>query len=259
MTRLLVSVREPDEALAAATAGADFVDLKEPSAGALGALPPREIAAITALLRRHHRAVPVSATVGDWPSARRGAIVERVETVARCGVDYVKVGVEAGAAGAALLQALAQCGLPVVPVLLADRGIDPDVLAAALQAPAFPVLMLDTADKRGGGLFEKVAPDALRDFVVAVRASGRLAGVAGSLAFADLPALRALAPDIAGFRGAVCEGGREGVLEPGRVRALGRALHLSSSNTVIPAKTGVHATLAAGVDPGLRRDHGPGR
>nr|WP_231497814.1 (5-formylfuran-3-yl)methyl phosphate synthase [Methylibium sp. T29-B] len=34
--RLLVSVRNVEEALAAAAAGVDFIDLKEPSAGALG-------------------------------------------------------------------------------------------------------------------------------------------------------------------------------------------------------------------------------
>ena len=39
MTRLLVSVRSVDEALVAAAGGADFIDLKEPSQGALGGLP----------------------------------------------------------------------------------------------------------------------------------------------------------------------------------------------------------------------------
>ena len=38
MIRLLVSVRSADEALVAARGGVDFIDAKEPSRGALGAL-----------------------------------------------------------------------------------------------------------------------------------------------------------------------------------------------------------------------------
>jgi hypothetical protein len=41
MMKMLVSVRDIDEALAAAQAGADFIDLKDPAAGALGGLAPR--------------------------------------------------------------------------------------------------------------------------------------------------------------------------------------------------------------------------
>ena len=41
MMRMLVSVRDVPEALLAAHGGADFIDLKEPRAGALGGLPSR--------------------------------------------------------------------------------------------------------------------------------------------------------------------------------------------------------------------------
>ena len=44
MTRLLVSVRDEAEARAAAWAGADFIDAKDPAEGALGALAPARIA-----------------------------------------------------------------------------------------------------------------------------------------------------------------------------------------------------------------------
>ena len=54
--RLLVSAKNRAEALAAAAAGADFIDLKDPAAGALGALPIEHIAAITAALRAGHPA-----------------------------------------------------------------------------------------------------------------------------------------------------------------------------------------------------------
>jgi uncharacterized protein (UPF0264 family) len=226
MTRLLVSVRDVDEALAAAGAGADFVDLKEPAAGALGGLPPPAIAAIVRALRSGARAVPLSATIGDVAPGRVEEILARVEAVARCGVDYVKVGIEAGQpeAAARLLPRLARCGAQVVPVLFADGGIDADLVGAALHEPAFPAVMLDTVDKRAGSLLRRVRGDALAAFVALVRRRGKLCGLAGSLQAEDAPALRSLAPDFAGFRGAVCHGERAGPLDPQRVRALRRRL-----------------------------------
>ena len=50
--RVLVSVRDTDEALLAARAGVSFIDLKEPSHGALGGLPVETIAAVVQALRR---------------------------------------------------------------------------------------------------------------------------------------------------------------------------------------------------------------
>ena len=224
MTRVLVSVRDIDEARAAAVAGADLIDLKEPANGALGALPPARIAAIVAALRTRHPAAPISATTGDWPADRRAGVLEAVAAVAACRVDYVKVGVAPGRSATALLDALAASGAPVVPVLLADAGVDERALDAALSRDAFPALMLDLADKRSGSLVERLPMRALERFVRAVQRSGRLAGVAGALRAADVPALRALAPDYAGFRSAVCAGERTAALDPARVRRLKEAL-----------------------------------
>ena len=220
MMRLLVSARNAGEALAAAGAGADIIDLKDPAAGALGALPLELIAAVVGELRGRHPAIPVSATTGDCPAGQPAPILARVRGVAACGVDYVKVGVEPGPAGVALLNALAASGAPVVPVLIADRGVDPALLAAALALDAFPALMLDLADKRGGSLLERLPAGELRRFLDAVQRSGRLAGLAGALRAVDMPQLRALAPDVAGFRSAVCRGDRAAALDASLVRRL---------------------------------------
>jgi uncharacterized protein (UPF0264 family) len=220
--RVLVSVRDVHEALAAARAGAHFIDLKEPSAGALGGLPVRRIARIVQVLRAAHPGVPVSATIGDVAVRDDDAILRRVACVAACGVDYVKVGVDATHldASATLLGRLAACGTAIVPVLLADDGIDDGLLSMALRERAFPALMLDTFDKTGGSLLQRVAPAALATFVDAVRSHGALAGLAGALRADDVPALLALAPDFSGFRSAVCAGDRAGALQPALVRRL---------------------------------------
>lgn len=216
--RLLVSVRSVDEALLAATAGADFIDCKEPRAGALGALPLETTRAVVAALRERHPGRPVSATIGDlFAGEDAQAVLERVAATDACGVDYVKVGIARGAT--ALLDALASSGAPVVPVFIADQGLDAALLARACAAP-FPALMLDTADKRRGSLFDVLEPAALRRFIFNVRAAGKLSGLAGALRTEHLPGLARLAPDFAGFRSAVCDGARTGALSSARLRAL---------------------------------------
>lgn len=226
MVRLLVSVRDMEEALVAAGAGADFIDLKEPSDGALGAVAPPRVARIVSVLRERHPGVRISATTGDLPASDAGEIVARVRRLASCGVDYVKVGLwpapSAPATVRALLDALAAAGPGIVPVLLADEGVDPVLVRRALAFGIFPALMLDTAEKGRGSLLERVPLATLADFIADVRAQGAMAGLAGSLRADDAPALLALAPDFAGFRGAVTRGDRTGALDAGRVRGLSR-------------------------------------
>ena len=225
--RLLVSVRSVHEALAAARAGAHFIDLKEPASGALGGLPPRRIARIVQALRALHPGARISATIGDVPAASRDEILRRVSAVSACGVDYVKVGLlpEAGPdAALALLDCLATCGAAVVPVLIVDDGLDDRLVEAALRARVFPALMLDTVDKLGGSLLQRHRSAMLSAFIERTRSHGCLAGLAGALRAVDMAALIALAPDFAGFRSAVCDGDRAGALDPERVRDLARRL-----------------------------------
>ena len=221
MTRLLVSVRSVAEASLAATGGADFIDLKEPRDGALGGLPVATIADIVAALRHAGSRLPISATIGDLPMHVLSDILDQVQAVGECGVDYVKVGIERGPGAAAVLQALAEMPFAVVPVFIADHGLDFDLVQRALH---FPAVMVDTADKVSGSLFDVVSPAELQRFVEQVRGSGALAGLAGALRLQHLPALAKLAPDFAGFRSAVCAGDRASVLDAGLLRHLAARL-----------------------------------
>lgn len=240
MVRLLVSVRDVEEALSAADAGADFIDLKEPADGALGALDPACIAQIVGVLRVQHPATPISATVGDLAAQQASEILHRVQQVAACGVDFVKVGLwpsaSAPALVGALLDALAACAARVVPVLVVDDGVDFALIQHALERRAFPALMVDTAAKREGSLLDRVPARTLAAFVERVRAHGAMAGLAGSLRADDVPALTALAPDFAGFRGAVSRGERTAALDPALVRELRRRLASSAAaRALVPA------------------------
>lgn len=219
--RVLVSVRNVDEALAAAEAGVDFIDLKEPSAGALGGLPASVIAEIVNALRSQGHTMPISATIGDRSPDQITAILDQVGAVGACGVDHVKVGIECHPAASALIASLADSRWPVVPVFIADRGLDDALIQQACDVrPIFAAVMVDTAAKSAGSVFDVVGAPALSDFVRRVRASGAWPGVAGALRLADLDALQRLAPDFAGFRSAVCDGDRAAALSPVRLQAL---------------------------------------
>jgi uncharacterized protein (UPF0264 family) len=222
--KLLVSVRSVDEALLAAAGGADFIDLKEPGRGALGDLPLPTIRSIVDALRSRSGRLKISATIGDLPMHEAGRIGAAVDAVGRCGVDYVKVGIERAPQARAVLDALAASGWPVVPVFIADRGLDAADVGHAC-ALGFPGLMVDTADKRAGSLFDALPMDALRRFVDTARAAGMMVGLAGALRAEHRPWLAALGPDFAGFRTAVCAGDRSGALDPQRLQALARAMH----------------------------------
>lgn len=222
--QLLVSVRNEAEALLAAHGGADFIDLKEPRDGALGGLPPQAIRGVVEHLRAHGVASPVSATIGDLPMHELGRIADGVAAVGACGVDYVKVGIEAGPGARAVLDLLGASRLAIVPVFIADRGLDLELVAYACSLP-YAGVMADTADKRAGSLFECASAPVLQRFVATVRAAGKLVGLAGALRTAHLPALMQLAPDFAGFRSAVCVGDRGSALDPARLDDLATRLH----------------------------------
>ena len=238
--RMLVSVRDLAEAREALRAGVDFIDLKEPAAGALGGLALPVIREVVAALRAGNAEQDVggahgpmiSATIGDLPPDGLERILERVRAVGACGVDLVKVGEPGrGAAACAVLAALAALAalpLAIVPVLIADDGLDAAVIDAAC-APAFAAVMADTQAKRAGSLLELLGTDALAAFIDRAHAAGRMVGLAGALRLADLPALARLGPDFAGFRSAVCDGRREGRLDPRRLEALHAAIAMRAS------------------------------
>src|SRR3954463_13113214 len=102
MTLLLASVTGPDEAALMLAHGADIIDLKDPSSGALGALAPDVVRATVAAI---HGRRPWGAVAANLPMAAV-AIVAAVETMARTGVDFVKVGLFPGHERHACVRAL---------------------------------------------------------------------------------------------------------------------------------------------------------
>lgn len=241
MTQLLASVRTAAEAALAVGGGADIVDLKEPRAGALGALPAPVLAACVAAVAGRR---PVSATVGDLP-LDPGPVAAAAAAVWATGVDIVKIGLFPGDLDGCLaaLAPQAAAGRRLVAVLFADRAPDFAVLERLAGAGFFGA-MLDTADKTAGPLRRHLDEPALARFVGRARALGLLCGLAGSLRLDDVPALLPVAPDYLGFRGALCgSDGRGGALRAEALAAVRRAVQPASSATATAGAQ--RATLSA--------------
>ena len=204
MSRLLASVRNIEEARAAAAA--DVLDLKEPRRGALGALDPDLVRSIVRAFRKQRL---ISATVGDLPPDPL-LIAEKAGELADTGVDYVKIGFF----DARYLESCAGRLSPLasrhalVGVLFADRLRDFEGPCRLLGQAGFAGAMIDTADKTRGSVREFTDEPTLRRFIETARERSMLCGIAGALTMADIKPLAALAPDYLGFRTALCKDGR---------------------------------------------------
>ncbi len=206
MTGMLASVTNLDETRLVMAAGVDIIDLKNPRAGALGAL---DLSIIKEIVTCVNGVIPLSATIGDLPF-EAGTIEPIIRKTADSGVDIVKVGVFGKLDEPEELNMLAklcQQGIRIVLVLFAEKyeyGID----FSRLAKTGITGVMLDTMDKRSGTLRAKLADSVLQQFVLSAKVHRLLTGLAGSLEKKDIDALLKIAPDYLGFRGALCQHGK---------------------------------------------------
>lgn len=220
---MLASVRSAGEALTAVAGGADIIDAKEPQSGALGAVSP---VVLTSIRRAVPAGIPVSATIGDVAGGELSSVVAGIEAAAEAGADLVKIGLfppyDAQRFVDALAANKAAFGRRVL-VMLADFAIDFDLIRA-LPAAGFAGVMLDTAQKSSGALPDVIGGDAIARFVLTARQSHLRVGLAGSLRVWHIPMLIGLRPDILGFRGALCRGGRAGEIDEALVAEVAAAV-----------------------------------
>ncbi len=202
MTGFLASVTSVAEA-ALVVEHADIIDLKNPAQGALGALP---VDVVEDIVRFVDGRKPVSATVGDLPMLP-DRLVSAVTSMSGTGVDIVKVGFFGATHHVECARAMAEVAsyTKIVAVMFADQSPDVGFLQALADA-GFYGAMLDTADKKAGGLCHWLPEASLRRFVAEAGNLGLLTGLAGSLRLPDIPQLAALGADYLGFRGALCQG-----------------------------------------------------
>ena len=205
MTAFLASVRSLEEAKLVHAAGADWIDIKDPDNGALGAASPDTVAAISHWAKSCVAINSLSATIGDcWGNLDE--IPPRVAALRALEIPFVKIGLYAAAPSPHMLQTIRSCvaaGVSIIVVCFAESlPSSDDVKAFANTGVAG--MMLDTAEKENGCLTDLLSAAELAKFVQTVRAQDMLCGLAGSLRCEHLATLVPLGADYLGFRGGLC-------------------------------------------------------
>ncbi|RUU28632.1 (5-formylfuran-3-yl)methyl phosphate synthase [Mesorhizobium sp. M6A.T.Ce.TU.016.01.1.1] len=247
MTRMLASVTGVDEAEIALSGRVDIIDLKDPKAGALGAVPTEIIGQATSFIAGR---APVSAVCGDLPMEPE-TIRAKAEEIAATGVDYVKIGFFPSANAAACAEALAPLAArtKLIAVLFADLAPDFELLPIFAKH-RFHGALVDTANKADGRLLDHLPPERIPGFIDRAKSLGLMVGLSGSLEAPDIPRLLPFAPDFLGFRGALCgDAGRAGSISAEAVSQI-RELVPQESRAGGPSSVDYRLLAARGYSPG---------
>lgn len=230
--QLLVSVRSVAEMQQAIAGGADIIDVKEPTRGALG----RADAATLTEVATRGRQFGVR-----WMSAAFGELLDFDRDDGRVSPEFcfVKLGT-AGLAGlseakskfldaASGIRAMTGESVCVVPAAYADwpRANAPhpsEVLAWAMEAQG-RYLLVDTFVKDGRGFWDHLSQYEYESLRRQCRECGLRLAIAGSLDADAIARFQGSPPEVIGIRGAACEGGsRHHAISPDRVRDIKAAL-----------------------------------
>lgn len=222
--QLLVSVRSPEEALAALAGGAALIDVKEPSRGSLGRADDRVIHAVARAIAGRR---PVSAAVGEWID---GGEIPDVD------LAYVKWGL-AGCRRNERWQRewrrLLDRPSSPRPVLVAyadwecARAPSVEEVFALACDHAGSVLLIDTHCKDAGPgkrrptLLDWLPAGAIEDLCAQAREAKVKVALAGSLGVHEIRMLLPSRPAWFAVRGAACVAGdRQAVVQAEKVREL---------------------------------------
>ncbi len=212
--KLLVSVRNVEEARAALAGGADIIDVKEPAHGSLGRAKVQMISTISSTLAVERSSIAVSAALGEVSDASPAEEFRLSESV-----RYAKLGlsllsgdeqwVERWVTLRETYDCLRATNLEWVAVIYADEvaAQSPpaiEIITAAAKTGCVGVLV-DTWSKSDGTLLDHVLTSELTDWANRVHLADMFFAVAGKLSLNDLAQLSAVNMDVIAVRSAVCE------------------------------------------------------
>ena len=255
--RLLVSVRNADEAVTAVEAGADIIDVKEPNDGSLGFAGADVIASVIDAVGGR---CPVSAALGesvDW----RGQNVPQLPMplqfmkiglahIMRANIDAAAVTVPAeptrstGHAAASWSDAWqhtrhrfedaaavtsAERQPNWVAVIYADYAAadspEPKDIVQEAYSSGCAGVLIDTYEKTGMATPDLLSTAELRDLRTSIKDTGMFFALAGGITLSHVPLIKPLAPDILAVRGAACTGARTNSISSKKIRQLRHALN----------------------------------
>jgi len=227
--KLLVSVRDAAEVLAALTGGADWIDLKEPNAGPLAAVDVRVAREAVGVLARRRTLSAALGELRDWSTS------PAAELLAVEGISVVKLGL-AGCAGQSDWQqqwqdvaaAAADVDKQLVAVVYADwrqvAAPAPAEVLSAAQAVGSRFLLIDTYDKSTGSTLDHLSDYELRQILQLAKQASLTTVLAGSVTTGLIDRLPLDAVNMIAVRGAVCEGDRTERVEALLVKNFRRVL-----------------------------------
>ena len=227
-TQLLISVTTIEEAQIALENGADIIDLKDPKAGALGALPIELIKSIVAYVKTKTdgNSKITSATIGDL-AMQPELLLDHVTKLATTEVDIIKIGFfETDNYQPCLdaLQGVTQAGTKLMAVLFAESTY-PESLIETIKQAGFIGVMLDTAKKNGLTLMDYYSEEQRITFAQIVFKHHLQFGLAGSLKLHHIAKMKEISPTYIGFRGGVCDDNqRELSLNAEKIKAIHKTL-----------------------------------
>lgn len=207
--------------MVAAEAGADIIDVKEPSRGPLGSADPAVWQRVAATLE-HSR--PLSAALGEvLELASQRRLESTLEALPRS-FRFAKVG-PAGTQSLGTIEMLWRRTQACLPQKLAFVGVAYADWQAADCRPPEELLdlagrlgarwwLLDTFEKRGATVVDVLGAPRLAGIAQQARSLSMQWVLAGSLRHQAEPVWQAWQPDVVGVRGDVCRGDREGAIDP---------------------------------------------
>ena len=251
---LLVSVRDAQEAELCLRHGVDILDLKEPSAGALGSVADQVIEQVQQLAMNinSEKRPKLSFALGelaDWDFQSYPRLLDRYCTDQIDKMSYVKIGLAGAqqlrdwqAAWRELFTGLPESIQPVVVGYL-DRfsSASQDRSAAvandrcpsieqlidfAKAQPQVSTILLDTCDKQND-LFASVDDQQLQSIIAAANRAGLACVVAGSVDTDSIQRVIQAGAKLVGIRGAACDGNRNGQLCEDKLTEFSRRLAIS--------------------------------
>lgn len=229
---LLISVRDQTEAALVSQFPFEVLDLKEPNNGPLGACDPAvwhycvESTPLTGFAIGSDKASCCEPSSGRAWSVAMGERANAVQ-LARHVPAKVRFA-KAGPSGLPdtpsligmwdrLLEQLAE-GIELVAVAYADwrvaDSLQPEQILGAAASIGLKTILIDTFDKKAGGVFELLGQQRIESIVQTATSQGCEVVLAGGITFSDATRAFLLGCRRIGLRGALCRGPRNGEIDP---------------------------------------------
>lgn len=204
------------EAQLALAAGVTWIDLKEPSSGALGPPAAKVAKQVAETLQTHSKR---SVALGELPTLELTLAREFSQwfPVMKVGLAGVGQGTWQTKMSELSLEIAAQ-GSSLVPVIYGDwkecSAPSPEAVVECAKLTAAEYVLIDTYSKQGQNLLDLMSLDCIRSLADQLAAQNCSLVVAGSLAEQHAVRLRRLPLAAIGVRGAVCADKRESSICP---------------------------------------------